>query len=93
MGSEMAFTEELPLVPGTLKTRDALREELSDVAHTVGAVARLKRYRETLRVLEGHVRNGKAEYFHIIVESIQEDVARVLERIRRARARGSDPRL
>lgn len=77
MGSEMAFTEELPLVPGTPNTRDALREELSDAAHTLGAVARLERYRETLRVLEGHVRNGKAEYFHIIVESIQDDVARV----------------
>ncbi len=77
MGSAMAFTEELPLVPGSPKTRVALREELSEVARTVGAVARLERYRETLRVLEGHVRNGKAEYFHIIVESIQDDVARV----------------
>ena len=48
-----------------------------EVAHGVDAVARLERYRETLRVLEGHVRNGKAEYFHIIVDSMPDDVARV----------------
>ena len=77
MGSEMAFAEDRPLVPGTPKTRQALREELSEVAHDVDAVARLERYRETLRVLEGHVRNGKAEYFHIIVDSMPNDVARV----------------
>ncbi|MDE0443969.1 MAG: RelA/SpoT domain-containing protein [Gammaproteobacteria bacterium] len=77
MGSEMAFAEDRPLVPGTPKTRQALREELSEVAHGVDAVARLERYRETLRVLEGHVRNGKAEYFHIVVDSMPDDVARV----------------
>ena len=77
MGSEIAFTEKLPPVPGTPNARQALRRELSEVARTVGAVARLERYRDTLRVLEGRVRNGKAEYFHIIVESIQDEVARV----------------
>ena len=77
MGSEMAFAEGRPLVPGTPKTRQAVREELSEVAHGVNAVARLERYRETLRVLAGHVRNGKAAYFHIIVDSLPDDVARV----------------
>ena len=77
MGSEMAFAEGRPLVPETPKTREAVREELSEVAHGVDAIARLERYRETLRVLEGHVRNGKAEYFHIIVDSMPNDVARV----------------
>ncbi|MYF28171.1 MAG: RelA/SpoT domain-containing protein [Gammaproteobacteria bacterium] len=77
MGSEMAFAEGRPLVPETPKTRQALREELSKVAHRLDAVARLERYRETLRVLEGHVRNGQAEYFHIIVDSMPDDVARV----------------
>ena len=78
MASEMAFTEEQPLVPGTPPTRRAVREELAEVSQAADAVARLERYRETLRVLEGHVRNGRAEYFHIIVDPMSDDdVARV----------------
>ena len=77
MGAEMAMIEDLPLVPGTPLTRQAIREELTEVAHAVEAVARLERYRETLRVLEGHVRNGRAEYFHIIVDSMPDGGARV----------------
>ena len=34
-------------------------------------------YRETLRVLEGRVRNGWAEYFHITLDPISDDIARV----------------
>ena len=77
MASEMALTEGLPGVPGTPPTRRALREELAEVSQAVDAVARLERYRETLRVLEGHVRNGRAEYFHIVVDPMSDDVARV----------------
>ena len=77
MASEMAFTEELPLVPGTPPARRALRAELAEVSQAADAVARLERYRETLRVLEGHVRNGRAEYFHIIVDPLSDDVSRV----------------
>ena len=76
MGAEMAMIEDLPLVPGTPLARQAIREELTEVAHAVEAVARLERYRETLRVLEGHVRNGQAEYFHIIVDSMPDGGAR-----------------
>ena len=39
--------------------------------------ARLERYRRTLKVLEGHVRNGHAEYFHIVAESWPDGTARV----------------
>ena len=77
MASEMAFTEGLPLVPGTPPSRRAVQEELTEISQVADAVARLERYRETLRVLEGHVRNGRAEYFHIIVDPMSDDVARV----------------
>ena len=36
-----------------------------------------KRYRQALKVLEGHVRNGRAEYFHIVAESWPDGTARV----------------
>ena len=77
MASEIAFTEECPLVPDTADRRDLLRRELAVAAGTLNAVARLERYRRTLKVLEGHVRNGQAEYFHIVVESWSGGAARV----------------
>lgn len=77
MASEMAFIEEQPLVPGTPPKRRSVREELAEVSQAAGAVARLEGYRETLRVLEGHVRNGRAEYFHIMVDPMSDDIARV----------------
>ena len=77
MASEIAFTEECPLVPDTADSRDILRCELAAATGTLDAVARLERYRQTLKVLEGHVRNGLAEYFHIVVESWPDGTARV----------------
>ena len=77
MASEIAFSEECPLVPDTADRRDILRRELADAAGALDAVARLERYRLTLKVLEGHVRNGQAEYFHIAVESLPDGAARV----------------
>ena len=77
MGSEMAVAEGLPLVPGTPSAQRDRRQELAETAHTLGAIDRLKGYRETLRVLDSHVRNGHAEYFHIIVEPLTDGVARV----------------
>ena len=77
MASEIAFSEECPVVPDTPHGRDALRYELATAAAILDAVARLERYRQTLKVLEGHVRNGQAEYFHIVVESVSDGAARV----------------
>ena len=51
--------------------------ETSFAAGALDAVARLERYRQTLKVLEGHVRNGQAEYFHIVAESWPDGAARV----------------
>ena len=81
MASEIAFSEECPLVPDTADRRDILRRELTAAAGTLDAAARLERYRQTLKVLEGHVRNGQAEYFHIIAESWPDGTARVLSLI------------
>ena len=77
MASEIAFSEECPLVPDTADRRDDLRREIATVAGTLDAVARLERYRQTVKVLEGHVRNGQAEYFHIVAESWPDGAARV----------------
>ena len=77
MASEIAFIEECPVVPDTPHGRDALRRELATAAATLDAVARLERCGQTLKVLEGHVRNGWAEYFHIVVESVSDGAARV----------------
>ena len=77
MASEIAFSEECPLVPDTADSRDILRREIAAAAGTLDAVARLERYRRTLKVLEGHVRNGQAEYFHIVAESWPDGTARV----------------
>ena len=77
MASEIAFSEECPVVPDTADSRDALRHELAVTASALGAVARLERYRQALKILEGHVRNGQAEYFHIVAESWQDGTARV----------------
>ena len=92
MASEIAFTEECPLVPDTAGSRDLLRRELAVAAGALDAVARLERYRRTLKVLEGHVRNGHAEYFHIVAESWPDGTARVRwNEYARERARGSHP--
>ena len=77
MASEIAFSEECPLVPDTADSRDLLRRDLAAAAAALNAVARLERYRQTLKVLEGHVRNGRAEYFHIVAESWPDGTARV----------------
>ena len=77
MASEIAFSEECPLVPDTAHSRDLLRRELAAAAAALDAIARLERYRQTLKVLEGHVRNGRAEYFHIVAESWPDGTARV----------------
>ena len=77
MGTEIACAETLPTVPETPVETRALQDELATLAHAVDALPRLERYRETLRVLEGHVRNGRAEYFHIVVESVPDGTARV----------------
>ena len=76
MGSEIAFSEGCPLVPDTAESRDLLRCELAAAA-ALDAVARLEGYRQALKVLEGHVRNGRAEYFHIVAESWPDGTARV----------------
>ena len=75
--SEIAFREECPLVPDTADRRDILRREIATAANNLDAVARLERYRQTLKVLEGDVRNGQAEYFHILAESWPDGTARV----------------
>ena len=77
MGSEIAFSEGCPLVPDTAESRDLLRRELAAAAAALDAVARLEGYRQALKVLEGHVRNGRAEYFHIVAESWPDGTARV----------------
>ena len=77
MASEIAFSEECPLAPDTTDSRDILRREIAATAGTLDAVMRLERYRRTLKVLEGHVRNGQAEYFHIVAESWPDGTARV----------------
>ena len=77
MGTEIARAEGLPTVPETPVEMTVLRNELAALARAVEAMPRLQRYRETLRVLEGHLRNGRAEYFHIVVESVPDGTARV----------------
>ena len=77
MASEIAYSEECPLAPDTADSRDVLRREIAAAAVTLDAVARLERYRQTLKVLEGHVRNGQAEHFHIVAESWPDGTARV----------------
>ena len=77
MASEIAFSEECPLVPDTADSRDLLRRELASAAAALDVVARLERYRQALKVLEGHVRNGRAEYFHIVAELWPDGTARV----------------
>lgn len=77
MGTEIAIAEALPGVPDTPTDAKSLRAELATLAQSVDALPRLRGYRETLRVLEGHVRNGRAEYFHVIVESSPDGAARV----------------
>ena len=77
MGTEIAFTEELPPVPGTPTDRGALRRKLRRAAERLDAIVKLRAYGGMLRVLEGDVRNGKAAYFHIQLELQSDDRARV----------------
>lgn len=77
MGTEIAFTEELPPVPGTPADRGVLRRKLRLAAELLDAIAKLRTYGAMLRVLEGDVRNGKAAYFHIQLELQGDDRARV----------------
>ena len=77
MGSEIAFSEGCHLVPDTADSRDLLRRDLAAATAALDAVARLERYRQALKVLEGHVRNGRPEYFHIVTESWPDGTARV----------------
>ena len=77
MGTEIAFTEGLPAVPETPSDRKTLRRELRRAAAEIDAVARLRAYGGMLQVLEGDVRNGDAAYFHIQLELLGDDSARV----------------
>ncbi len=77
MGTEIAFSEGLPPVPGTPSDREVLRHELRRAATEIDAIARLRAYGDTLQVLEGDVRNGQAAYFHIQLELLGDDSARV----------------
>ena len=49
MASEIAFSEECPVVPDTADSRDVLRRELAAATRMLDAVARLERYRQTHR--------------------------------------------
>ena len=77
MGTEIAFTEELPPVPGTPDARETLRRELVRSATELDAVARLEAYGRALKILEGDVRNDRAAYFHIYLERLDEHSAHV----------------
>lgn len=68
MGTVLAELEGLPPVPKTPTSASALRRELAQAATELDAVARLDAYSRMLRILEGHVRNGQARYFHIYLE-------------------------
>ena len=68
MGTVLAKLEDLPPVPKTPTSASALRRELAQAATELDAVARLDAYSRMLRILEGHVRNGQARYFHIYLE-------------------------
>ena len=68
MGSEFAATEELPLVPGTPGAERERRRELKALARELDAVNRLLAYGSSLREMEGSVRNGRAAYFHVVLD-------------------------
>ena len=68
MGSEVAATEGTPLVPGTPSSDRERRRELKALAQDVDAVNRLLAYGGSLHELEGAVRNGRAEYFHLVLD-------------------------
>ena len=76
MGTVLADLEGLPPVHGTPTSASALRRELTHTATELDALARLDAYSRMLGILEGHVRNGRARYFHIYLE-ILPDSARL----------------
>ena len=77
MGTELAFQEGLPPVPGTPGDRGMLRRELARSAMDLDAIARLEAYGHALKVLEGDIRNGRAACFHIYLERSGENTASV----------------
>lgn len=77
MGTELAFQEGLPPVPGTPGDRGTLRRELARSARDLDAIARLEAYGHALKVLEGNIRNGRAAWFHIYLERSDENTASV----------------
>lgn len=76
MGTVLAEQEGLPPVPATPTSASVLRKELTQAATELDAPARLDAYSRMLGILEGHVRNGRARYFHIYLE-ILPDSARL----------------
>lgn len=76
MGTVLAEQEGLPPVPATPTSASVLRKELTQTATELDAPARLDAYSRMLGILEGHVRNGRARYFHIYLE-ILPDSARL----------------
>ena len=68
MGTVLAEQEGMPPVAGTPTSASALRGELTQAATALDAVARLDAYSRMLGIIEGHVRNGRARYFHIYLE-------------------------
>ena len=77
MGSVVAATEGLPLVPGTPTDPAELRRELAHSAIELDAVTRLEAYSRMLSALPGDIRNGSARYFHIYLELMGGHTAQV----------------
>ena len=72
MGTVLAQQEGQPPVPGTPTSASALRGELTQAATELDALARLDAYSRMLGIIEGHVRNGRARYFHIYLEVLSD---------------------
>ena len=77
MGSVVAATEGLPLVPGTPTDPAELRRQLAHSAVELDAVTRLEAYSRMLSALPGDIRNGSARYFHIYLELMGGHTAQV----------------
>lgn len=72
MGTVLAEQEGLPPTPATPTSASTLRGELAQAAIALDAQARLDAYGRMLGIIEGHVRNGRARYFHIYLEVLRD---------------------